>query len=303
MSAAAPQQIIGFIGAGMMGQGICLNLLKAGYPLKVIAHRNRERIDDLVGRGAKEVTSLGELAGTSDVVMICVNSAETVTDLVRGLLPALAPGKMVIDVTTSKPETSEALAAEAASRGVAFIDAPVVGGPAQAADGKLGTFVGGAEQDLRRARPILEAYSVDVAHFGPVGAGNKAKLLNNFLTVGLRQLVTQTFRAARRNGIDVELLYRLASQGAAGSRTLDQFVQGALSGDYTRNKFSIANCHKDVRYAAPLLAGDPDGRAIQQVMESAYGRLVEAGLGPRMSSEMLDPAVEAQANARTDLKP
>lgn len=299
MSEAAKQQTIGFIGVGMMGHGICVNLLKAGYPLKVIAHRSRERIEDLMGRGAEEVKSLSDLAKGADVVMICVNSAETVTDLVRGMLSALASGKMIIDVTTSKPETSEALATETASKGVAFIDAPVLGGPPQAADGKLGTFVGGADSDLQRAMPILKAYSVDVAHFGPVGAGNRAKLLNNFLTIGLRQLVTQTFRAARRNNINVELLYRLASQGAAGSRTLDQFVQGALAGDFTRNKFSIANCYKDVRYAAPLLAGDPDGMAIQAAMESAYARLVEAGLGARMSSEMLDPVVEAQASAKS----
>lgn len=75
---------------------------------------------------------------------------------------------------------------------------------------------------------------------------------------------------------------------------LDQFVGGALAGDFTRNKFSIANCYKDVTYAAPLLADDPDGKAIQEVMQAAYGRLVEAGLGARMSSEMLNPEVEEQ---------
>jgi len=291
----ANKQKIGFIGVGMMGHGICLNLLKAGYPLTVVAHRNRERIEDLLGRGAQEAQTVPELAAGADVVMVCVNSADTVAELVGEMLPHMASGKMIIDVTTSKPETSQALASEAAAKGVTFIDAPVVGGPPQAAEGKLGTFVGGSVADLQRATPILKSYSADVAHFGPVGAGNKAKLLNNFLTVGLRQLVTQTFRAARRHGIDVELLYRLASQGAAGSRVLDQFVGGALAGDFTRNKFSIANCYKDVTYAAPLLADDPDGKAIQESLAAAYRRLVEAGLGARMSSEMLNPEVEEQA--------
>jgi len=291
----ANKQKIGFIGVGMMGHGICLNLLKAGYPLTVVAHRNRERIEDLLGRGAYEAQTVPELAAGADVVMVCVNSADTVAELVGEMLPHMASGKMIIDVTTSKPETSQALASEAAAKGVAFIDAPVVGGPPQAAEGKLGTFVGGSEADLQRATPILESYSADVAYFGPVGTGNKAKLLNNFLTVGLRQLVTQTFRAARRHGIDVELLYRLASQGAAGSRVLDQFVGGALAGDFARNKFSIANCYKDVTYAAPMLADDPDGKAIQESLAATYRRLVEAGLGARMSSEMLNPEVEEQA--------
>ena len=291
----ANKQKIGFIGVGMMGHGICLNLLKAGYPLTVVAHRNRERIEDLLGRGAQEAQTVPELAAGADVVMVCVNSADTVAELVGEMLPHMASGKMIIDVTTSKPETSQTLASEAAAKGVTFIDAPVVGGPPQAAEGKLGTFVGGSVADLQRATPILKSYSADVAHFGPVGAGNKAKLLNNFLTVGLRQLVTQTFRAARRHGIDVELLYRLASQCAAASRVLDQFVGGALAGDFTRNKFSIANCYKDVTYAAPLLADDPDGKAIQESLAAAYRRLVKAGLGARMSSEMLNPEVEEQA--------
>ncbi|HEX7076719.1 MAG TPA: NAD(P)-binding domain-containing protein, partial [Hyphomicrobiaceae bacterium] len=133
-----PQQKIGFIGVGMMGHGICLNLIKAGFPLTVIAHRNRARIDDLLGRGAAEAKSLRELAADADVVMICVNSADSVAELVREMLPAMSAGKMIIDVTTSKPETSEMLAAEAKAKGVTFIDAPVVGGPPQAAEGKLG---------------------------------------------------------------------------------------------------------------------------------------------------------------------
>ena len=76
---------------------------------------------------------------------------------------------------------------------------------------------------------------------------------------------------------------------------LDQFVGGALAGDFTRNKFSIANCYKDVTYAAPMLADDPDGKAIQESLAATYRRLVEAGLGARMSSEMLNPEVEEQA--------
>lgn len=290
---------IGFIGAGMMGSGIVACLLAAGYPVTLVAHRNKDRIAALVAKGAREAATVEDLAGASDVVMICVNSADAVEDLVSRLRPHMAEGSLILDVTTSKPETSRALSASLAASGITFVDAPVVGGPAQAAAGELGTFLGGSEAAVDRARPIVASYSKEVQHFGPVGSGNIAKLLNNFLTVGLRQLVAHAFRAARRNDIDWAKLYALSAKGAAGSRTLDQFVAGALEGDYKRNKFSIANCYKDMTYAAPLLADDPDGRAIQKAMADAYARLIAAGLGDRLASEMLDPEVETALAAHT----
>jgi 3-hydroxyisobutyrate dehydrogenase-like beta-hydroxyacid dehydrogenase len=293
MTASRPR--IGFIGAGMMGSGMVGCLLKSGYPVALLAHRNRARIEDLLARGATEAPDLQTLALDSDVVMICVNSADTVTDLVRAMSSSMREGHLIIDATTSKPETTRTLAAQLASRGIAFVDAPVVGGPAQAAAGELGTFLGGTDVAIARATPIVSTYSIDVHAFGPSGSGNTAKLLNNFLTVGLRQLVVHAFRAARRNGIDPAKLYALTAKGAAGSRTLEQLAGGAIAGDYTRNKFSIANCYKDITYAAPLMADDPDGRAIQEAIAAAYERLVAAGMGDRMASEMLDPAVEAVA--------
>jgi 3-hydroxyisobutyrate dehydrogenase-like beta-hydroxyacid dehydrogenase len=290
---ASGKERIGFVGAGMMGSGMCVNLMKAGYPLTVIANRNRERIEALVADGAREATTLADLAAASDVVMICVNSAESVREIVAGLSDGLRPGMMIIDITTSLPEVTRELAAELATRDVTLIDAPVVAGPAQAMQGKLGTFIGGSDEAVARAMPIVSTYSEDVAHFGPTGSAHTAKLLNNFLTVGLRQLVTHSFRAARRNNIDMAKLYAMVAKGAAGSRTVDQFVQGAIVGDYSGNKFSIGNCYKDMSYAEALFSDDPDGAAIQKAMVSAYARLVEAGHGDRLASEMLNPEVEA----------
>lgn len=291
-------QRIGFIGAGMMGSGMVACLLRAGYPVGVLAHRNRQRIEALLAQGAAESRSLEDLARNSDGVMLCVNSADTVTELLTRMQPHLARGTLVIDTTTSKPETSRALAERLAAAGIDFVDAPVVGGPAQAAAGELGSFLGGTDAAVTRAMPIIKRYSIDIQHFGPSGAGNTAKLLNNFLTVGLRQLVVHAFRAARRENIDFTKLYALTSKGAAASRTLEQLAGGALAGDYMRNKFSIANCYKDITYAAPLLEKDPDGQAIQQAVAAAYERLVTAGFGDRLASEMLDPEVEAATKRR-----
>lgn len=286
-------QSIGFVGAGMMGHGICLNLLKSGHPLSVIAHRNRQRIDDLVGRGAREAKTLEALVEASDVLMLCLNSADTVREIVGGPGAKLRRGALVIDATTSLPEVSRALAAALEARGIDFVDAPLIGGPAQAAQGTLGSLVGARPQALARARPILERYNAQIAHFGPPGTGNVAKLLNNFLTVGMRALIAQVFAAARREGIDWGDFYHLIAIGAANSRMLDTMVKTAIEGDYRGNLFSIDNCLKDMRYAEAVIGDDADGLRMQQAMLAFFQRFVDAGHGERFASEMLDPAVAA----------
>ncbi|MDX1374660.1 MAG: NAD(P)-dependent oxidoreductase [Burkholderiales bacterium] len=282
---------IGFVGAGMMGHGICANLLAAGHPLTVTAHRARSRIEDLVGRGAREAATLEALAERAEVLMLCVNRADTVREIVGGPGAKLRTGALVIDTTTSLPEVSRGLAAALAPRGIDFVDAPLIGGPAQAAEGRLGSLVGATPGALARARPILERYNAQIAHFGPPGAGNVAKLLNNFLTVGTRALIAQVFAAARRQGIEWGDFYRVIAIGAAGSRTLDTMVRTAIDGDYRGNQFSIDNCTKDMRYAEAVIGDDADGLRMQQAMLGFFQRFVDSGHGERFASEMLDPAL------------
>jgi 3-hydroxyisobutyrate dehydrogenase-like beta-hydroxyacid dehydrogenase len=289
------KQSIGFIGAGMMGSGICRNLLKAGHPLTVIVHRNRAPIEALVKAGAKEAASLRDLVSGADVIMLCVDRAETVEAIVAKLQPALRKGQLLVDVTTGKPETSQRLAADLAKLGVTYVDAPVVGGPAQAADGKLGTLVGADPAVFETVKPILDAYSAKVTLFGPTGAGITAKLLNNFVTQSTCQLITQAYRAARRHNVDWAKLYGIMLQGAARSGSLERIIGNALEGNYKGQQFSIANAAKDVDYAGALIGDDPDGARIHAAILAALRRPVDAGLGDRFVSEMLDPEVEARA--------
>src|SRR5689334_15507566 len=131
---------IGFIGLGLMGHGIAKNIVEKGYPLSVIAHRNRQPIDDLVGRGAVEVKSVRELAERSSIVFICVTGSREVEALVRGsegLKAHLEPGSVIVDTSTADPTSTAALADELAASGIALADAPLGGTPVQAAEGKL----------------------------------------------------------------------------------------------------------------------------------------------------------------------
>jgi 3-hydroxyisobutyrate dehydrogenase-like beta-hydroxyacid dehydrogenase len=289
-------QRIGFIGAGMMGSGICKSLLRAGYPVAVITHRNRAPIDELLGLGATEAKSTADLATNADIIMLCVDRAETVEAIIAGLASGLRSGQYVIDITTGKPETSTKLAASLAAKGVTYIDAPVTGAPVHAAAGQLASMVGTSPAIFEAVRPVLDAYSAQVLLFGPTGAGITAKLLNNFVTQSSVQIITQAYRAARRNGVDWEKLYNTMLKGAARSGSLERIISAALQGNYKGQQFSIANACKDIDYAGALVAADPDGARIQAAILGALQRPVNAGLGDRFVSEMLDPEVERQAS-------
>ena len=289
------KQSIGFIGAGMMGSGICKSLLKAGHPVTVIAHRNRAPIDELVKLGAREAKSAPELAKGVDIVMLCVDRAETVERIISEITPALRSGQFIIDVTTGKPETSKRIAAALATKGVTYVDAPVTGGPAQAAEGKLAILAGGSPEVFEKLKPIFDTYTVQAILFGPTGAGITAKLLNNFVTQSACQVIMQAYRAARRNDVNWDKLYNAMLQGAARSGTLERIIGNAIKGNYRGQQFSISNAAKDVEYAGDLIGTDPDGARIHAAVLSALKRPINAGLGDRFVSEMLDPEVERKA--------
>ena len=126
---------IGFIGVGFMGHGMAGNLLEKGYALTLMGHRNRAPVDDLVGRGAREAKTPEEIARESDIVLLCVTGSAEVEALVRGpkgLKAGAHKGLVIVDTSTSDPNSTLALAAELAPLGVAFCDAPLGGTPAQA---------------------------------------------------------------------------------------------------------------------------------------------------------------------------
>jgi 3-hydroxyisobutyrate dehydrogenase-like beta-hydroxyacid dehydrogenase len=145
----------GFIGVGLMGEGMCRCLLQAGYPLAVLAHRSRTRIDRLVAEGASEAANAEELARSSDIIIMCVSNARAVEQAVEAMRPGLSAGKFIVDTTTSEPELTRRLAAELAQDGVVFCDAPLAGGAAQAAQANWAFF----SVERRKALPRLNPFS------------------------------------------------------------------------------------------------------------------------------------------------
>jgi 3-hydroxyisobutyrate dehydrogenase-like beta-hydroxyacid dehydrogenase len=283
---------IGFVGAGLMGHGMAVNLLKAGNEVTVIAHRNPAPIEDLVRRGARKVANLGELAKRADLIVICVSNSNVVQDVIESLKPHLRAGQIILDMGTSDPAVNRRLAAELGAQGVAFAEAPVMGGPAQAADGELGALVGAEPETLERIRPVLEALCASISHVGPVGAGQTAKLISNYLSIGMAALISDVFNVARKAGVEWDKLYAAMLTGSGNSVALRRMIEPALRGDFDGYAFTLANAHKDMGYYTAL-AGERGLRSgLADEVKAVYDKAIAAGHGEQRVSRLIDPELD-----------
>ena len=276
--------IISFIGAGLMGRGMVLNLMKHGHGLRVIAHRNRAVVDELVARGAQEVGDYATLARGADAVILCVSNSPAVEAVLAKLAPHLAAGQIVIDTGTSEPASTERIAKDLAARGVFFADAPMAGGTRQAEDGTIGILLGCDEEVRPMAEPILACFATTIRHFGPPGAGHRAKLFNNYLVMGMIALVAETYTRARDADINWDDLYAVMLNGSANSGVLRKMVEPALKGDFEGYQFSLANALKDVQYFRHAGGASGMSKAVEEFFQ-------EKGHGELNASRLLDPKV------------
>lgn len=262
---------IGFVGAGLMGGPMVRNLLDAGHDV-VVASRDPER---LAGTGWTVVASPAEAARDADVVCSIVPDSPDVTAAVRGALETAPQGSVVVEMSTHSPEVARELAAEAAVRGVAYLDAPVSGGPTGATAGTLAIWVGGSQEALERARPVLDVLgdSAKIRHCGDVGAGLVVKLANNFLGAVCAAASAEALAMAAAEGVEPELVIDAVMQGSGANWQLGNLFPGkVLRGDFDPG-FKLAHMVKDVRTARALAeALDVE----QPVGDVALGRLVTA---------------------------
>lgn len=283
---------IGIIGAGMMGQGMASNLLKHGHGVHVLAHRNRAPVEALVAEGASEARDLPDLARDCALIILCVSSADVVRDTVAKLRPHLRAGQMLVDCGTTDPETTRHLARELSHMGVSYADAPLTGGPEQAAKAELGVLVGADEATFAKLLPVFQCFATTIKHFGPPGAGHAAKLVSNMLVTGMVALVAEAFTAARLAQVDWRDLYEVMLNGSGNSGVLRKMVGPALDGDFDGYRFSIANAGKDIGYYLALAERLGCGSKLTEAIAERFAEAVETGHGGRNVSHLLDPAID-----------
>ena len=273
----AAQTRIGFIGVGLMGHGMARNLLQKGFAVTVTGHHNRKPVDDLVAQGATEAKSPAEAAAKSDILWICVSTSPQVEAIVRQALTGSRPGLIIVDSSTSEPDSTLRLAEECRAKGVTFVDAPLNRTPKEAEEGRLNVMVGADEAAFATIKPALQAIAENIFHVGPVGAGHKIKLLNNFLAMGQAAAIAEVLVAGRKLGVDLEQFYKMITAGGVNSGIFQMMVPKSLTGDFTGFQFGIANALKDLRYYTHMTenGGLPSlmGEAVHQsfVQASALG--------------------------------
>jgi 2-hydroxy-3-oxopropionate reductase len=287
---------IGFIGLGIMGQGMAANILKAGFPLTVW-NRTASRAESLVAAGAQLAATPRELAAQSDIIISCVSDTPDVQAVLlgeEGALAGAASGALCIDMSTISPMVTREIAAALAERGVQMLDGPVSGGSEGAAKGTLSIMVGGPREQFERALPVLQAMGKTITHVGEGhGDGQTVKLVNQILVVGNALAMSEALLFAQASGVDLHKALAAVSQGAGGSWMLSNRGPQILNRDW-RPGFMIDLQQKDLRLV--LDAADQVGVPMvgTGMIFQLYRTLQQAGLGQE-GNHALIKAVERLA--------
>lgn len=243
------------VGAGRIGRGVASALLRAGHSVVAVDPDSAARAEAAALGAEVAATAAGGARGAG-AVLLCVPDTPHVLAALEaedGLERALAPGTMVLLLSTVDPDTPRELERRLAARDVAFVDAPLSGGPERAAEGRLALMVGGDDDVVARARPVLEALGTAV-HVGPVGHGEIAKLANNLMGAVILAGIAEGLALAHRAGADVRAVAGAIEEASGGSWLLRSWIPDTvLAGDF-RARFSVDLMLKDIALIRRLAA-------------------------------------------------
>jgi 3-hydroxyisobutyrate dehydrogenase-like beta-hydroxyacid dehydrogenase len=292
---------IGFVGVGLMGHGMAKNLLKHGYEVTLMAHKNRKPIEDLLSQGAREASSPRAVSEQADVLILCVTGAPQVEQVVygkNGVLEAVRAGFVLLDCSTSEPAMSERVAKDLAVHGASYVDAPLARSPAEAEAGKLNTMVGADEAVFSDIRPILEAFCENIFYMGQVGAGARTKLIYNLITMGHAALIAEALCACAATGVDLNRFAKVVGGGGANSGIFQLIVPKILEqNDYSGLKFSLANAAKDLRYYNRMVSDIPLSGAMGPAVQNSLVQALNSGFPEGLVGDMV--AAQCKLNGVT----
>jgi 2-hydroxy-3-oxopropionate reductase len=264
---------IAFIGLGIMGKPMAINLVNAGFDV-VGYNRTQAGIDDLVNAGGRSAPGIAQATKDADVVATMVPDSPDVLDVLAGpdgVFQAAREGSLVIDFSSIRPDVSAQLAAEGHARGLRMLDAPVSGGEQGAIDAALSIMVGGSATDFEAARPVFDALGKTVVHVGPAGSGQTVKAANQLIVAGTIELVAEAIVFLEAHGVDTGAAVKVLAGGLAGNAILQRKAAGMLARDF-KPGFRIDLHHKDMSIvtAAAREAGVviPLGAVVAQLIGS-----------------------------------
>lgn len=238
---------IGLIGLGIMGRGMAVNLLKAGYPVTVY-NRTKSKARELAAEGAVIADTPKAAAEGADVVITMLAdppAVEAITLGPDGVVEGLKEGAVLIDASTVDPATTAKVARAAAGKGASFLDTPVAGSKQAALDGQLVLMVGGAAEVLERCRPILEVVSRKIVYAGDTGSGSQLKLAFNLIVSHMAAALAEGLVMGTKAGLDPNVILETVMAGVTGSKFYEWKGGCIINRDFSTN-FSLKLMHKDL---------------------------------------------------------
>jgi 3-hydroxyisobutyrate dehydrogenase len=276
---------VGFIGIGVMGRPMALNLLKAEHHVTIFArHPEKVEVQEVLQAGAKQAPSPRAVAMVSDIVITMLPNSPEVAEVVageQGILAGARKGLIVVDMSTIAPASSRQLGELAATKGVSFLDAPVSGGSQGAVNGTLTIMVGGTHEAFEQARPVLEAMGKpeNIFYVGDQGAGEIVKLVNNSLVGAIAASIAESFVLGVKAGVDVGTMAKIIGVSAGASWQLStQFPLRAFNGSFQPG-FMTDLLHKDLGLTLDLAAENHTTVPITALARQLYEMARAAGYG------------------------
>ncbi|MEJ8814710.1 NAD(P)-dependent oxidoreductase [Variovorax ureilyticus] len=278
---------VAFIGVGKMGAQMAARLAAAGFKVTVF-DPNEAAVKELVSKGAAAASNPKAAAEGADAVMFSLPTPAILRAAVtgaEGVLGSVGKGAVLIDFSTVDPETTKELAKAAADKGAEFLDSPVSGGVAGAANGKLVLMVGGDAAVLERATPMLNNLAGRIVHCGPIGAGQLTKLSHNLIvainTVALGEVLAASVKAGGNLGVLCDVL----TAGMAGSKMLDWFQKTLFTAERPAF-FAIDLMHKDIGLCLDEFSNYP--MPLGQLVKQTYNAARAKGLGGKDSTSICE---------------
>ena len=282
---------VSFLGLGVMGYPMAGFLARAGHDVTVY-NRTAARAERWVGEyGGQTAPTPAAAAAGRDFVFCCVGNDDDLRDVTtgpEGAFATLPAGAVFVDHTTTSARVARALHAEAAERGVAFVDAPVSGGQAGAENGQLTVMIGGDEEAVERAAPLIDCYARMQARLGGPGSGQLAKMVNQICIAGTVQGLSEALHFAGRAGLDAAAVIDVISKGAAQSWQMDNRAETMLAGKFDYG-FAVDWMRKDLGYVLEEARGNGAHLPLTALVDQFYSEVQALGGGRWDTSSLLVP--------------
>ncbi len=271
---------IGFIGLGLMGQPMALNLVKAGYPVTAY-NRTRSKATPLEEAGARAAATPAEAARTADIVCTIVSDSAAMEEVVcgqGGILETIRPGTVLIDSSTISPVVSRKLAALVAAKGGHMLDAPVTGSKHGAAKGELTFMIGGDRKILERVMPVLSVLGKKHIYCGTQGLGLAAKLAQNAIQATMVEVFCEGFLLATKAGVPPDTMLEIIQSSLARAQLTDFKAPFIFKGDFTPF-FPLKLMHKDLELAMEAAYAESVPMPTAAIVKEVYAAAKAQGKG------------------------